>query len=107
MCGIKLICKYQTGGKRGLCPIQGPPKKEQVPTDGVDTLPVSSTVTMLRHVCKRRLMMVVEYGLKRGTTDNSYLIQVHPQCSLFVVRHAIDALGPMATLCAPSVTPTS
>ena len=59
------------------CPIQGPPKKEQVPTDGVDTLPVSSTVTMLRHVCKRRLKMEVEYGLKRGTTDNSYLIQVH------------------------------
>ena len=64
------------------CPIQGPPKKEQVPTDGVDTLPVSSTVTMLRHVCKRRLKMEVEYGLKRGTTDNSYLIQVHKQCFL-------------------------
>ena len=70
------------------CRIQGPPKQEQVPTDGVDTLPVSSTVTMLRHVCKRRLKMEVEYGLKRGTTDNSYLIQVHNDALIVVLKPA-------------------
>ena len=79
------------------CLIQGPPKKEQVPTDGVDTLPVSSTVTMLRHVCKRRLKMEVEYGLKRGTTDNSYLIQVHNTAVSVILRLARSALGPSAT----------
>ena len=82
------------------CPLQGPPKKEVVPTDGVDTLPVSSTVTMLRHVCKRRLKMEVEYGLKRGTTDNSYLIQVHSNALIGILRLA---RGPWQL----GVTPTS
>jgi hypothetical protein len=31
---------------------------------------------MLRGVCNERLKFEIEYGLKRGTTDNSYIVRV-------------------------------
>ena len=37
---------------------------------------MTKTVTAMRGICNERLKIDVEYGLKRGTTDNSYLIKV-------------------------------
>ena len=37
---------------------------------------LTKTVTAMRGICNERLKIDVEYGLKRGTTDNSYLIKV-------------------------------
>ena len=54
---------------------------------------------MLRHVCKRRLKMEVEYGLKRGTTDNSYLTQVRNNALIVISRLARSVVGPSATSC--------
>lgn len=33
-------------------------------------------VICLRNVCNQRLKFEVEYGLKRGTTDNTYVVTV-------------------------------
>lgn len=55
-------------------------------TEGVEALPISKRVTLLRGVCNERLKNDIEYALKRGTTDNSYLIQVLPEYgALFVL----------------------
>ena len=43
---------------------------------GVEAVPISKSVTLLRGVCNERLKIDIEYGLRRGTTDNSYLIRV-------------------------------
>jgi flavorubredoxin len=46
-----------------------------VKIEGVQVLPVVKGITCLRGVCTERLKYEIEYGLKRGTTDNSYLIE--------------------------------
>ena len=61
----------------GFCGVlQAPPKKEQVPVDGVQAVRVSDRTTLLRGVCNQRFKFEVEYGLKRGTTDNCYVTRV-------------------------------
>jgi hypothetical protein len=54
--------------------LQAPPEVE-VKVDGVQVLPVVKGITCLRGVCTERLKYEIEYGLKRGTTDNSYLVE--------------------------------
>ena len=44
--------------------------------DGVEALPVNEAITLLRGTCSTQLKFEIEYGMKRGTSDNSYLIQV-------------------------------
>lgn len=39
-------------------------------------MPLNDRVTVLRGVCNERLKFEVEYGLRRGTTDNSYVFKV-------------------------------
>lgn len=39
-------------------------------------LPVTSNIKCLRGVCNERLKYEVEYSLKKGTSENSYLIKV-------------------------------
>ena len=41
-------------------------------------LKLSETVTLLRGICNDRFKFEVEYGLKRGTSDNCYVLQVCP-----------------------------
>lgn len=52
------------------------PDAVPIPTEGVVALPVTKDVTLLRGVCKERLKYEIEYALKRGTTENAYLINV-------------------------------
>lgn len=44
--------------------------------DGVTALSVAPGVSLLRASCTERLKYEVEYGLKRGSTDNAYLVSV-------------------------------
>ena len=44
--------------------------------EGYQAVSLTKTVTAMRGICNERLKIDVEYGLKRGTTDNSYLIKV-------------------------------
>ena len=59
--------------------MQAPPQAPKVKTEGVEAVPLNDRVTMLRGVCNERLKFEIEYGLRRGTTDNSYIVKV--QCS--------------------------
>ena len=56
--------------------MQAPPKPAKVKIEGVQAVALTSTVTAMRGICNERLKVDVEYNLKRGTTDNSYLIKV-------------------------------
>ncbi|GFR44040.1 hypothetical protein Agub_g5200 [Astrephomene gubernaculifera] len=57
-----------------LGPAPTPPPTEPVEVE-YDTFQVAPNVQLLRGSCRaERLKYEVEYGLKRGTTDNSYLI---------------------------------
>jgi hypothetical protein len=47
-----------------------------VPIEGVVCLPVTKAIKCLRGVCNERLKYEVEYSLKKGTSENSYLLQV-------------------------------
>ena len=44
-------------------------------TDEVFTDTLAEGVDMVRCVCKERLKFEVEYGMRRGTTDNSYVVK--------------------------------
>jgi len=57
---------------------QAPPKEPPVKTEGVEVLSVSRAVVMLRGVCNERLKFAIEYGNKRGTTENTYVVKVRP-----------------------------
>ena len=60
-----------------FCDLQeAPPKEDKVKVDEVQVLPVTPHVTAFRSIATQRLKFEIEYGLKRGTTDNSYLVQV-------------------------------
>ena len=52
------------------------PKEEKIKVDEVQVTPVTKHVTAFRSICTQRLKFEIEYGLKRGTTDNCYVIQV-------------------------------
>jgi hypothetical protein len=52
------------------------PAAPVIKTEGVDALPVTEHVTLLRGSCRERMKYEIEYALKRGTTENSYLITV-------------------------------
>lgn len=57
--------------------LQAPPEVAAEPVDVVTVaLPVVDGVICLRNVCNQRLKFEVEYGLKRGTTDNTYAMAV-------------------------------
>ena len=56
--------------------MQAPPSAPKVKIEGVEAVPISKSVTLLRGICNERLKIDIEYGLKRGTTDNSYLVRV-------------------------------
>lgn len=47
-----------------------------MPIEGVVSLPVTKGIKCLRGVCNERLKYEVEYSLKQGTSENSYLLQV-------------------------------
>lgn len=55
---------------------EAPPKEDKIKVDEVQVLPVTPHVTAFRSIATQRLKFEIEYGLKRGTTDNSYLVQV-------------------------------
>jgi len=52
-----------------------PPPPEVVKVDSVTAHKVVSGVHLIRGNCASRLKYEVEYNLKRGTTDNSYILQ--------------------------------
>ncbi|CAG9467030.1 unnamed protein product [Pedinophyceae sp. YPF-701] len=54
--------------------VKPPPKEALVEIDRVDVLQVVKGVTMLRCVCKKRLKPEIEYGLNRGSCDNTYVV---------------------------------
>ena len=56
--------------------MQAPPKPAKVKIEGMQAVALTKSVTVLRGICNERLKVDVEYNLKRGTTDNSYLIKV-------------------------------
>jgi flavorubredoxin len=58
--------------------LQAPPKAADVQVDGVHALKLSETVTLLGGICNDRFKFEVEYGLKRGTSDNCYVLRVRP-----------------------------
>ena len=45
-------------------------------TEGVETVRLSQSITLLRGVCNGRFKFAIEYGNKRGTTENTYVIKV-------------------------------
>lgn len=51
-----------------------PPPEPKVEIEGVVVLPVVSGIKCLRGVCNERLKYEVEYSLKKGTSENSYLL---------------------------------
>lgn len=51
------------------------PPEPKVPTEGVVCLPVTKNIKCLRGVCNERLKYEVEYSLKKGTSENSYLLK--------------------------------
>lgn len=53
-----------------------PPAPPVAEVDDETVLQVTEDVLCLRGTCTKRLKFEVQYGLKRGTTDNSYLIKV-------------------------------
>ena len=61
--------------------LQAPPKPAKVKIEGYQAVSLTKTVTAMRGICNERLKIDVEYGLKMGTTDNSYLIKVGSQRS--------------------------
>lgn len=71
---------------RVLIPQQAPPPAEIVKVDSVTTHEVVSGVHLVRGNCASRLKYEVEYNLKRGTTDNTYILKV----SLGAIQHASD-----------------
>ena len=56
--------------------LQAPPKTPDVEVDGVHALKLTERVTLLRGICNDRFKFEVEYGLKRGTSDNCYVVRV-------------------------------
>lgn len=56
--------------------LQDLPKEDKIKVDEVQVTPVTKHVTTFRSICTQRLKFEIEYGLKRGTTDNCYVIQV-------------------------------
>ena len=52
------------------------PEEEVVKVDSVRALEVMPGLHLLRGACNSRLKFEVEYNLRRGTTDNCYLLQV-------------------------------
>jgi hypothetical protein len=52
------------------------PPEPKVPIEGVVCLPVTKNIKCLRGVCNERLKYEVEYSLKKGTSENSYLLKV-------------------------------
>jgi len=44
--------------------------------EGVHALRLSEHTTLLRGICNQRFKYEVEYGLKRGTSDNCYVTRV-------------------------------
>ena len=44
--------------------------------DGVEALQVNEAITLLRGTCSTQLKFEIEYGMKRGTSDNSYVLKV-------------------------------
>ena len=58
------------------CIAQAPPKTPDVQVDGVHALKLTERVTLLRGICNDRFKFEVEYGLKRGTSDNCYVVRV-------------------------------
>eukprot|EP00877_Chromochloris_zofingiensis_P001128 jgi/Chrzof1/11015/Cz05g20140.t1 len=52
------------------------PQDKYPPVEGVTALKVTNNITCLRGVCNERLKYEIEYALRRGTTENSYLIAV-------------------------------
>jgi flavorubredoxin len=55
------------------------PPEPKVPIEGVVCLPVTKNIKCLRGVCNERLKYEVEYSLKKGTSENSYLLKVRPR----------------------------
>ena len=55
---------------------QAPPKTPDVEVDGVHAVKLTERVTLLRGICNDRFKFEVEYGLKRGTSDNCYVVRV-------------------------------
>eukprot|EP00879_Flechtneria_rotunda_P002337 GHRR01002532.1.p1 GENE.GHRR01002532.1~~GHRR01002532.1.p1 ORF type:complete len:683 (+),score=243.39 GHRR01002532.1:141-2189(+) len=51
------------------------PPEPKIPIEGVICLPVTSNVKCLRGICNERLKYEVEYSLKKGTSENSYLLK--------------------------------
>ena len=45
-------------------------------TEGVEAVKLSQSITLLRGVCNGRFKFAIEYGNKRGTTENTYVIKV-------------------------------
>lgn len=59
------------------CPAQPtPPPEPKIEIEGVVVLPVTTGIKCLRGVCNERLKYEVEYSLKKGTSENSYLLSV-------------------------------
>lgn len=53
---------------------EAPPSAPPPPVDE-ELLALTDNVSVIRGTCDKRLKFEVEYGMKRGTTDNSYLVR--------------------------------
>lgn len=53
------------------------PPEPKVPIEGVFCLPVTKNIKCLRGICNERLKYEVEYSLKKGTSENQYLLKRH------------------------------
>lgn len=69
-------CSHQPPPLPHCCTQPTPPPEPKVEVEGVVVLPVVSGIKCLRGVCNERLKYEVEYSLKKGTSENSYLLSV-------------------------------
>ncbi len=71
----------------GIWVPQAPPKTPDVEVDGVHALKLTERVTLLRGICNDRFKFEVEYGLKRGTSDNCYVVRVRRFARFGMLAH--------------------
>lgn len=87
-----------------------PPKPAEVdvPVEDVIALPVDARTTCLRGSCNNRLKYEVEYSLKRGSSDNSYLIQDKGSDAAVLIDVPYQAFADSFLKCLKSsIAPTS
>lgn len=76
------------------------PPVDEVTIDSVTSHQVIPGLHLIRGTCTQRFKYEVEYNMKRGTTDNSYLLKVgHAHCQQAIAWRAVMTQQPLTFPC--------